>query len=42
MITERALYGLKSSVAAWKAKLSETLILIGNKLSDADADVWMK
>ncbi|GFH50414.1 pol protein [Chaetoceros tenuissimus] len=38
MIIARALYGLKSSGAAWRAKLAE----IGYFPSQADPDVWMK
>ena len=42
LITARALYGLKSSGPAWRAKLAETLMSIGYKSSKEDADVWMK
>jgi hypothetical protein len=42
VIIVRALYGLKSSGAAWHAKLSETLHSLGFKPSLADADVWIK
>ena len=42
MIITRALYGLKSSGAAWREKPAETLISLGYKSSNADADVWMK
>ena len=42
MIIARALYGLKRSGATWRAKLAETLMLLGYKSSEADADVWMK
>ena len=42
MIISRALYGLKRSSAAWRAKLAETLILLGYKSYGADADVWME
>ena len=42
MITARALYGLKSSGAARRAKLAETLMSLGYKSSEADTDVWMK
>ena len=41
-IIARALYGLKSSGAAYRAKLAENLMSLGYKLSGADADVWMK
>lgn len=42
MIISRALYGLKSSGAAWRAMLAETLKKMGYKSSEADPDVWMK
>ncbi|GFH56846.1 hypothetical protein CTEN210_13322 [Chaetoceros tenuissimus] len=42
MIIARALYGLKSSGAAWRAKLAETMSEIGYFPSQADQDVWMK
>ena len=42
MIITRALYGLKRSGAAWKEKITETLMLIGYKSSDADDDIQMK
>ena len=42
MIIARALYGLKSSGSAWRAKLADTLMLLGYKSSKADADIWMK
>ena len=42
MILARALYGLKSSGATWRAKIAETLMLLGYKSSEEDADVWMK
>ena len=42
MIISRAIYGLKRYVAAWRAKLAETLMSLGYKSSQADADVWMK
>ena len=41
MIIDRALYGLKSSGAAWRAKLAETLDQIGYFPSEADPDVWL-
>jgi hypothetical protein len=41
MIVIRALYGLKSSGAAFRAFLAETLYDIGYKPSVADPDVWM-
>ena len=42
MITARALYGLKRSGAARRAKLAENLMSIGYKSSEADAAIWMK
>ena len=42
IIISRAIYGLKSSGAAWRSKLAETLMLLGYKSSEAYADVWMK
>ena len=42
MIIERAIYGLKSSGDAWRSKIAGTLMLLGYKSSEADADVWMK
>ena len=42
MIVFRALYGLKSRGAAWRAMLAETLTDLGYKQSRADMDVWMK
>jgi hypothetical protein len=42
MIVVRALYGLKSSGAAFRSFLAETLIDIGFKPSFADPDVWMR
>ena len=42
MIIARALYGLKSSGAAWRAKLAQTMDDIGYKPTQADPDVWMK
>ena len=42
MIIARALYGLKSSGAAWRAKLAETMSKIGYFPSQADPDVWLK
>ena len=42
MTIVRALYGLKSSGAAWRAKLAETLRGIWYFLSEADPDVWLK
>ena len=42
MIIARALYGLKSSGAAWRAKLAETLDSLGYKPTQSDPDVWLK
>ena len=42
MIIARALYGLKSSGATWRGEIAETLMSLGYKLSEADADVWIK
>ena len=42
MIIERALYGLKSSGAAWRSHLAETLGNLGFKQSKADPDVWLR
>ena len=38
----RTLYGLKSSGAAWRAHLADTMINLGYKPCKADQDVWMK
>ena len=42
MIISRALYGLKSSGAAWRSKLAETLRDLEYSSSEADPDVWLK
>ena len=42
MIIAKALYGLKSSGAAWRAKLAETMRTIGYVPTQADPDVWIK
>ena len=42
LILTRALYGLKSSGAAWRAKLAETLASMGFVSTRADPDVWIK
>jgi hypothetical protein len=42
LIVEKALYGLKSSGAAFRAFLAETLDNIGFKSSEADPDVWLR
>ena len=42
IIIARALYELKSSGASWRAKLAETLMSLGYKSYESDADIWMK
>ena len=42
MIIKKALYGLKSSSAAFRAPLAETLHDIGFKPTKADPDVWIR
>lgn len=42
MVISRALYGLKSSGAAWRALLASTLQDMGFKSSLADPDVWLR
>ena len=42
MIVKKALYGLKSSGAAFRAHLAETLYDLGFTPSKADPDVWMR
>ena len=42
MIVRKALYGLKSSGATFRAHLAETLDSIGFKSSLADPNVWMR
>ena len=42
MLVVRALYGLKSSGAAFRAFLAETLDSIGYRPSYTDPDVWMR
>jgi len=42
VIVVRAMYGLKSSGAAWHAKFSETLRSLNFQPSLADPDVWMR
>ena len=42
MIIVRALYGLKSSGAAFRAFLADTLYDIGYTPSKADPDVWLR
>ncbi len=41
IIIARALYGLKSSGAAWHSHLANTLHSMGFKSSLADPDVWL-
>jgi hypothetical protein len=42
MLITKALYGLKSSGAAFRAHLAETLDAMGYKPSYADPDVWLR
>ena len=42
MVIRKALYGLKSSGAAFWAHLAETLYDIGFRSSKADHDVWLR
>ncbi len=42
VIITRALYGLKSSGATWRAHLAESLHTLGYNSSLADPDVWMR
>ena len=42
MIITRALYGLKSSGAAWRATLAQSMEQLGYSSTQADADVWIK
>ena len=42
MIIRKALYGLKSSGAAFQAHLVETLYDIGFRSSKADPDIWLR
>ena len=42
MIIERSIYVLNSNRDTCRGKLVETLMSIGYKASEADADVWMK
>jgi hypothetical protein len=42
IIITRALYGLKSSGAAWRAHMAETLHSLGYTSSLADPDVWYR
>jgi len=42
MIIARALYGLKSSGAAWRSTLAQTMEQLGYSPTQADPDVWIK
>jgi hypothetical protein len=42
MLVIKALYGLRSSGAAFRALLADTLVKLGYKSSYADPDVWMR
>ena len=42
MVIIRALYGLKSSGAAWRANLAQSMNDIGFTPSKGDPDVWMR
>jgi hypothetical protein len=42
MIITKALYGLKTSGAAWRALFAETLTDLGYNSSRADPDVWLR
>jgi len=42
MLITRALYGLKSSGAAWRAKLAETLQDLYFRSTKADPDMWLR
>ena len=42
MLVTKALCGLRSSGAAFRALLAETLVKLGHKPSHADPDVWMR
>ena len=42
LVVVRALYGLKSSSAAWRADLAQALRDMGFKSSYADPDVWIR
>jgi hypothetical protein len=42
MLVVKALYGLRSSGAAFRALLAETLVKLGYKPTYADPDVWMR
>ena len=42
MNIEKALYGLKTSGAAWRALLASSLMELGYKSTKADPDVWIR
>ena len=42
MVIKKALYGLKSSGASWRAMLAELLVSLKYISSKADPDVWMR
>jgi hypothetical protein len=42
MLVIRALYGLRSSGAAWRAHLAQTMYDLDFKPCEADPDVWMR
>eukprot|EP00980_Cylindrotheca_fusiformis_P015627 scaffold4484_cov57-Cylindrotheca_fusiformis.AAC.1 len=42
MVVKKALYGLKSSGASFRAMLAQTIYNIGYRPSKADPDVWMR
>jgi hypothetical protein len=42
MIIKKALYGLKSSGAAWRALFTTTLVDLGYTSTKADPDVWIR
>jgi len=42
MIIAKALYGLKSSGAAWRLTLAATMERLGYRPTQADPDVWIK
>jgi hypothetical protein len=42
MVIKKALYGLKSSGAAWRALLDTTLVDLGYTSTKADPDVWIR
>ena len=42
LLTVRALYRLKSSVADWRANIEEILNSMGYRCNDPDPGVWIK